>query len=133
MHMQGTPQNMQKEPSYTNVLQEITTFFKDKTKILQNLGVNDIILDVGFGFGKNLEHNYTLLNNLEKLNSLGYPILAGISNKSMLSKVLHAKTAKMKNATSIANTIALLHGAKILRVHNVKNAMECVKIVSMLK
>lgn len=132
MHMQGQPQNMQNNPAYKNIIQEITQFFVDKTSQLQSLGVKEVVLDVGFGFGKTIAHNYTILNNLHEFEKLGYPLLAGISRKSMLYHVLNATPKKMKNATSIANTIALLHGAKILRVHDVKEAMECIKIVSML-
>jgi len=128
MHMKGLPQNMQDNPEYNNVVQEIKDFFTLKTNQLKKLNVKDIILDVGFGFGKTIDHNYTILNKLDSFNTLDYPILAGISRKSMLYKVLKSKPSKMKNATSIANTIALLNGAKILRVHDVKEAAQCVII-----
>ena len=133
MHLKGTPQNMQNNPEYDDIINEITNYFIDKTNQLKALKVKDVILDVGFGFGKTLEHNYTILNHLNRFSKLEYPILAGISRKSMLYKVLNSKPSKMKNATSIANTIALLNGASILRVHDVKEVMECVKIVGMLK
>ncbi len=133
MHMQGLPQNMQNKPQYDNIIKEINTFFIKKTNQLKKLNVKDVILDVGFGFGKTLKHNYTILNNLESFTKFGYALLAGISRKSMLYKLLDSDAKNMKNATSIANTIALLNGASILRVHDVKEAMECIKIVNALK
>ncbi len=133
MHMQGKPQDMQQNPKYQDVIDEITHFFIEKTTQLKTFGVQDIILDVGFGFGKSLAHNYTILKNLNSFNRLGFPILAGISRKSMLYNVLESNPSRMKNATTVANTIALLNGAKILRVHDVKEAVESIKIVSMLK
>ena len=132
MHMKGSPQNMQNNPEYKDVIQEITSFFIEKTNQLKALNVKNVILDVGFGFGKTIEHNYTILRELKRITTLGYPVLAGISRKSMLYKVLNSTPKKMKNATSIANTIALLNGAKIVRVHDVKEAVECVKIVGEL-
>ncbi len=129
MHIKGTPQNMQNNPEYDDIIQEIIKYFITKTNQLKALNVKDIILDVGFGFGKTLEHNYTILNQLNRFTKLEYPILAGISRKSMLYKVLNSKPSKMKNATTVANTIALLNGASILRVHDVKEAMECIKIM----
>jgi len=129
MHIKGTPQNMQNNPEYNDIINEITTFFIDKTNQLKALNIKDIILDVGFGFGKTLAHNYTILNQLNHFTKLEYPILAGISRKSMLYKALDSKPSKMKNATTVANTIALLNGASILRVHDVKEAMECIKII----
>lgn len=130
MHIKGTPQNMQNNPEYDHIIQEITDYFITKTNQLKALNVKDIILDVGFGFGKTLTHNYTILNQLNRFTNLDYPILAGISRKSMLYKVLNSKPSNMKNATTVANTIALLNGASILRVHDVKEAMECIKIVT---
>jgi dihydropteroate synthase len=129
MHIKGTPQNMQNNPEYDDIIQEIIKYFITKTNQLKALNVKDIILDVGFGFGKTLEHNYTILNQLNHFTKLEYPILAGISRKSMLYKILNSKPDKMKNATTVANTIALLNGASILRVHDVKEAMECIKIM----
>jgi dihydropteroate synthase len=129
MHIKGTPQNMQNNPEYDDIIQEITKYFITKTNQLKALNVKDIILDVGFGFGKTLEHNYTILNQLNRFTKLEYPILAGMSRKSMLYKILNSKPSKMKNATTVANTIALLNGASILRVHDVKEAMECIKIM----
>ncbi len=129
MHMRGTPQNMQKNPEYDDLIKEITEYFITRVQELKILKARDIILDVGFGFGKTVKHNYTILKNLNHFSNLNYPILAGISRKSMLYKVLESKPSKMKNATSVANTIALINGASILRVHDVKEAMECIKIV----
>lgn len=132
MHMQGTPQTMQKNPNYENVTTELINFFSGKIKQLTELKVNDIILDVGFGFGKTLEHNFQLLKDLELFQNLKVPVLAGLSRKSMLYKTLQITPKEALNATSSANTIALMNGANILRVHDVKEAVECAKIVGML-
>lgn len=133
MHMQGTPQNMQTNPTYKNVVQDILHYFSEKIYNLRALGVNDIIADVGFGFGKTLEHNYTLLKNLDIFKNLEIPTLTGISRKSMLYKPLAISPEKALNATTAANTIALLKGTNILRVHDVKEALESVKIVELLE
>ena len=132
MHMKGTPQNMQSNPYYDDVTLDIITYFVQKTEQLNELGAKDIILDVGFGFGKTIQHNYKILKEFNHFIDLNYPLLAGISRKSMLYKVLDSKPSKMKNATTVANTIALLNGANILRVHDVKEAVECIKIVEQL-
>ena len=132
MHMQGTPQNMQENPQYENVTTEVIKFFADQLFKLHQLKVNDVIIDPGFGFGKTLEHNYELLKNLSLFKNLDVPILAGISRKSMLYKPLGISANKALNATTSANTIALLNGANILRVHDVKEAMEAIKIVNQL-
>jgi len=133
MHMQGTPRTMQKKPTYENVVKDVLFYFSKKISELRNLGVNNIITDVGFGFGKNLEHNYELLNNLDLLKNLEVPTLVGVSRKSMLFKPLGISPNDALNATTSANTIALLKGANILRVHDVKEAVEAVKIVQLLK
>jgi len=133
MHMQGTPENMQLKPTYQNIVQELLFYFSDKIAQLRKLGVNDIITDVGFGFGKTLEHNYQLLHNLQLFQNIDVPTLAGISRKSMLYKPLEINPDSALNASTSANTIALLNGANILRVHDVKEAMECIKIVDLLK
>ncbi|WP_233900117.1 dihydropteroate synthase [Tenacibaculum piscium] len=133
MHMQGTPQDMQLNPVYQDVVKEIISFFAEKLATLRALKVNDVIIDVGFGFGKTNEHNYELLKKLSLFKSLEVPILTGISRKSMLYKVLEISPKEALNATTVANTIALLHGTKILRVHDVKQAVEAVKIVEKLK
>jgi dihydropteroate synthase len=130
MHMLGTPQNMQQNPKYEDITKEIIFFFAQQIEKLHQLKVNDIIIDLGFGFGKTIDHNFEILKNLELFKSLNTPILAGISRKSMLYKPLGISAQEALNATTCANTIALLNGATILRVHDVKEAMEAIKIVS---
>lgn len=132
MHMKGTPQNMYKNPTYENIILEIMSYFSEKIYQLRKLGLNDLIIDVGFGFGKTLEHNYQLLQNLDYFKHLNIPILTGISRKSMLQKPLNITVDEALNATTVANTIALLKGSSILRVHDVKEAVEAVKITSLL-
>ena len=132
MHMQGTPQNMQENPVYEDVVKEVYHFFSKQLHQLKQLKVNDVIIDVGFGFGKTIENNYELLNDLNFFQHLGVPILTGVSRKSMLYKVLDTTAINALNATTAANTIALMNGAHILRVHDVKEAVEAVKIVSQL-
>jgi dihydropteroate synthase len=132
MHMLGTPQNMQKNPTYKNVTHELISFFADKIHQLHQLKLNDVLIDVGFGFGKTIDHNFELLKNLSLFKSLDAPILAGVSRKSMLYKTLDISAKEALNATTSANTIALLNGANILRVHDVKEAVEAVKIVNQL-
>lgn len=130
MHMQGTPNSMQLNPQYQNVLKEIILFFSEKIKKLTLSGVNDIIVDPGFGFGKTIEHNYTLLNNLDSFKVLGYPVMVGLSRKSMIYKPLMHSPEAALNGTSVLNTIALQKGASILRVHDVLEAVEAVKLTS---
>lgn len=129
MHMLGTPQTMQQNPSYKDVVTEIISFFAEQLFKLRNLQVNDIIIDVGFGFGKTIDHNYEILQNLALFKNLDVPILTGVSRKSMLHKVLNINAKEALNATTVANTIALLNGTNILRVHDVKEAIEAIKIV----
>jgi len=128
MHMQGTPQNMQHNPTYENVTEEVKRFFQNKLSQLHDLGVNDVILDVGFGFGKTLQQNYQLLKSLKEFIGLNKPILVGLSRKSMLYKPLEITPSDALNATSVAHTIAVLNGANILRVHDIKEAAEVLKI-----
>jgi len=132
MHMQGTPQNMQANPTYKNIVTDILNFFSKKIFELRALGVNDIIADVGFGFGKTIEQNYSLLNNLALFQNLEIPLLTGVSRKSMLYKPLELTPEKALNATTVANTIAVLNGTAILRVHDVKEAVETIKIIELL-
>ncbi|MBL4593872.1 MAG: dihydropteroate synthase [Flavobacteriales bacterium] len=132
MHMKGSPQNMQEDPSYSNIIEEVKIYFEEKVSQLNNLGVYDIILDPGFGFGKTVEHNYELLNNLDSFKSLNLPILAGISRKSMINKVLNTTPDEALNGTTSLNTIALMKGANILRVHDVQEANETIKLVGMM-
>ncbi len=131
MHMKGTPQTMQQNLTENNIVDEVSTFFRNKLEILNELGVKDVILDVGFGFGKTLNQNYQLLGNLNDFKNFKKPLLAGISRKSMLYKVLNSNPEEMLHATGVAHTLALLNGADILRVHDVKEAKEVVEIVKM--
>lgn len=132
MHIKGTPKTMQQNPKYKNVILEITKYFNERIKMLKKSGVNQIIIDPGFGFCKTVEHNYEILENLRRFTALGYPILVGISRKSMLNKVLGTTPQTALNGTTVANTIALMNGASILRVHDVKEAKETVKIFKMV-
>lgn len=132
MHMKGTPQNMQENPVYENITNEVLSYFIEKTNQLQKLGVKDIIIDPGFGFAKNTEHNYQLLQQMGSFRLLKLPILVGFSRKSMITKVLNIKPEQALNGTSILNTVALQKGATILRVHDVKAAVECIKLVEMV-
>lgn len=129
MHIQGTPQTMQKNPVYRDVTKEVYRFFEERTDLLRAAGMENIILDPGFGFGKTLDHNYELMNHLDLFQELGYPLLVGISRKSMISRLLETTPAEALNGTTVLNTIALMKGAAILRVHDVKEAVETVKIV----
>lgn len=130
MHMQGTPQTMQTDPVYDDLIQELVYYFSKMVHQLNLLGVNDIIVDPGFGFGKTVAHNYTLLRQLTDFEILEVPILVGLSRKSMLQKVLNCNSEEALNGTTAAHTLALVNGADILRVHDVKEAMEVVKIHS---
>lgn len=133
MHMKGTPQDMQTAPHYDNLLKEVFYYFSEKVQKLRDLGVKDIIIDPGFGFGKTLRHNYELMNHLEEFNLFELPLLIGVSRKSMIHKLLDIKPEEALNGTTVLNTIALQKGAHILRVHDVKAATEAVKIVSQMK
>lgn len=132
MHMQGTPQNMQDNPQYNNITEDLILDFSKKTSELKKMGLNDIIIDLGFGFGKTVSHNYELLRNLDLFHSLEYPILTGISRKSMLYKPLDISAKEALNATTYANTIALQKGSQILRVHDVKEAQEIIALNALL-
>ena len=133
MHMQGTPQNMQKNPTYEDVLVTLRHFFSTKIAAAHKAGIHDIILDPGFGFGKTLEHNYAILNHLKSLQIEGTPILIGVSRKSMIYKLLHIDVADALNGTTVLNTVALQRGAQILRVHDVKEAQQAVQLLEKLK
>jgi dihydropteroate synthase len=128
MHMQGLPLTMQEAPTYKHVTKEVLHFFEQKIKDLKTAGIHEMILDVGFGFGKTIAHNYQLLKELDLFESIGYPILAGLSRKGMIYKVLETKPELALNGTTALNMLALQNGAKILRVHDVKEAVECVKL-----
>ncbi len=133
MHIQGSPQNMQDNPKYTNVVEEVYAYFEKKLKQLNALGIKQVIIDPGFGFGKTLENNFDLLKNMDRFGTFGLPILAGVSRKSMINKLLNISSKDSLNGTSILNTIALQKGATILRVHDVKEAKEAVAIVEFMK
>lgn len=132
MHMQGTPQNMQQDPFYENVTKDIIRELSEKIALARTHKINDLIIDPGFGFGKTIAHNYTILKQLDLFEILNCPVLVGVSRKSMIYKVLETSPQEALNGTSIIHTIALQNGASILRVHDVKEAVECVKLVSML-
>jgi dihydropteroate synthase len=128
MHMRGTPQTMQSQTNYENIIKEMLFYFSEKVNKARSLGINDLIIDPGFGFAKTLEQNYEVLQNLELFKMLDLPILAGISRKSMVYKPLGLTADEALNGTTVLNTIALSKGANILRVHDVKEALECVKL-----
>lgn len=128
MHMQGTPQQMHKNPQYKNITLEVNFFLAEKISQLKKLGVNDLILDPGFGFGKTVEHNYELFKNLNLIGFGDYPLLVGISRKSMITRFLGLNAEEALNGTTVLHTLALEKGANILRVHDVKEAKEVVKI-----
>ncbi len=132
MHMRGTPQTMQQHTDYENFIQEIFFYFSEKVAQLNQLGVNDIILDPGFGFSKTLEQNYELLASVRGFEIFDLPLLIGISRKSMIYKYLDSTPAESLNGTTVLNTFALQNGANILRVHDVKEAVEAVQILNML-
>ena len=133
MHIQGTPQTMQQNPQYDDVVQEILMFFAERVQQLKLLGVKDVILDPGFGFGKTIDHNFDLMNRLDSFGLFQFPLLVGVSRKSMIWKFLGTSAAESLNGTTVLNTVALLGGADILRVHDVKEAVETIKIYSKLK
>ena len=126
MHMQGNPETMQKNPNYDNPTKEIISYLATRIKKAIEFNIHDIIIDPGFGFGKSLDHNFDILSNLEYFSMLDKPILVGFSRKSMIYKSLDISKDKSLNGTSVLNSIALGKGAKILRVHDVKEAKECV-------
>tara|TARA_B100000989_G_scaffold86274_1_gene61970 strand:+ start:24 stop:851 length:828 start_codon:yes stop_codon:yes gene_type:complete len=126
MHMQGNPQNMQNDPNYNDVTIEIIQYLAQKVKIAHDSNIVDLIVDPGFGFGKTKDHNFEILNNLEKFKILELPVLAGFSRKSMIYETLKTSSENALNGTSSLNTIALMKGVKILRVHDVKEAKECI-------
>lgn len=133
MHMKGTPQSMQKEATYDNLINDLRLYFSEKIQETTSKKINDIILDPGFGFAKTTEQNYTLLNHLDMFQTFGLPILIGLSRKSMIYKVLKSSPQEALNGTTALHTIALLRGANIIRAHDVKEASECIKLVEALK
>lgn len=133
MHTKGKPDVMQKKAKYENLIQELFYFFSEKINLLQSKGVCDIIIDPGFGFGKTVEHNYIILKNLNLFSDFGLPLLVGISRKSMIYKLLKSTPNNALNGTSVLNTIAILKGADILRVHDVKEAKELIILLEQLE
>ena len=133
MHMKGNPRNMMKNSNYSDLTNEICKYFSEKVEKARVEGVNDLIIDPGFGFSKTTEQNYELLNNLDFLKQFQKPLLVGVSRKSMIYKILNSTPEKALNGTSILHTISILKGANILRTHDVKEAVECVKIIGQLK
>jgi len=132
MHKQGKPVNMQLNPQYVDVSGEIYDYLKQKTELYQSMGISDVILDPGFGFGKTVEHNYKLMKDLSVFHRLNCPILVGVSRKSMICKLLRVDPKDALNGSTVLHTVALLQGAHILRVHDVKEAVEAVKICGQL-
>ena len=132
MHMRGTPQTMQTMTNYDNIIKEMLFYFSQRIAEARSLGINDLIIDPGFGFAKTLEQNYEVLRKLGLFEMLELPLLVGFSRKSMIYKTLHSTAEEALNGTSVLNTIALTKGAKILRVHDVKEAMECVTLFNKL-
>lgn len=130
MHMQGTPATMQQDPQYEDVTQEVLDYFIRKVNQCREAGIKDVIIDPGFGFGKTLAHNHILLQQLDLLHIAGAPLLAGVSRKSMIYRLLGGTPADALNGTTVLHTMALQKGAAMLRVHDVKEAVECVRIVS---
>jgi len=133
MHMQGTPATMQQAPHYDNLRREVMLYFAERIDRLCQMGAKDIIVDPGFGFGKTLEHNYELFHHLDDFNLFNLPLLVGISRKSMIYKLLGGTPQTSLNGTTVLNTIALMKGAHILRVHDVKEAVEAKRIVMKMK
>ncbi|MBN8836073.1 MAG: dihydropteroate synthase [Sphingobacteriia bacterium] len=133
MHMKGTPENMHQNPTYEDLTREVLDFFIHQTEQCRLAGIHDVIVDPGFGFGKNIAHNFELLNNLNAFQMLQKPILLGISRKSTIYKTLGVTANEALNGTTVLNTIGLLKGANILRVHDVKEATEAIKLVSQLQ
>lgn len=133
MHMKGTPQTMQDQPHYDNVVREVMLYFAEKVQQLRDLGAKDIILDPGFGFAKTLDHNYQLMEHLEDFRLLELPILVGVSRKSMIYRLLDSTPQEALNGTTVLNTVALMKGANILRVHDVKECVEAVRITETMR
>lgn len=133
MHMKGTPQTMQQQAVYGNITKEVLDYFIQKTEVCKRAGIHDIIIDPGFGFAKKIAHNFELLNNLDVLQMLQKPILVGLSRKSTIYRTLNTTPDKALNGTTVLNTIALLKGANILRVHDVREAVEAIELLEHFK
>ncbi len=132
MHLRGTPKTMQSLTNYENIVKELVFYFSEKVALAHSFKINDLIIDPGFGFAKKVEQNYEVLNKLELFKILGLPVLAGVSRKSMIYKVLETSSSESLNGTTVLNTIALQKGATILRVHDVKEAIETVTLLNFL-
>ena len=132
-HLQGIPTAMQQNPTYTNVVEEVLLYFSKKIKAAQHAGIDDVIVDPGFGFGKTLAHNYSLLQHLDLFHTLGCPIMVGVSRKSMIYKLLDTTPQEALNGSTVLHTVALQKGAQLLRVHDVKMAKECVLLLQALQ
>ena len=132
MHIKGIPKNMQIDPVYRNITNEVIEFLKQQTELATKAGIQQVIWDPGFGFGKTPEHNYQLMKDLKQFKTSGHPLLVGISRKSMINAILGTKPSEALNGTTVLNTFALLNGADILRVHDVKEAVQTIKLVDML-
>ncbi|MFH1296448.1 MAG: dihydropteroate synthase [Bacteroidota bacterium] len=133
MHMKGTPDTMQQNPEYQDVVAEIAYFFQQQTEKLRGLGASQVLIDPGFGFGKTVGHNFEIMYRLREFACLGYPLVVGLSRKSMIQKTLNVNALEALNGSTVLHTIALLNGANILRVHDVKEAVEAVKLVEAYK
>lgn len=133
MHIQGTPQTMQDDPHYEDIIKDISKYFSEKVRKLTKAGVKDVIIDPGFGFGKTIDHNYDLLNRLDSFKVFQLPVMVGMSRKSMIHKELDITAEESLSGTVTANTMALMGGADILRVHDVKDAVQSVKLFTKLK
>jgi dihydropteroate synthase len=132
-HIQGTPQDMQEDPQYTDVIKDVSMWLSDRVKQLTKFGVKDVIIDPGFGFGKNIQHNYELLNRLDSFKVFQLPLMVGLSRKSMIWRLLGIKPEEALNGTTVLNTMALLGGADVLRVHDVREAREAIGVINALK
>ncbi len=133
MHIKGNPQTMQQNPTYENVVKEVYEFLFQKLQSLKNLGTKDIVIDLGFGFGKTIAHNYQLLKNIKKFDRLNCPMLVGVSRKSMIYKLLETTPSESLNGTTVLHTLALKQGAKILRVHDVVEAKQAIQLIKTVK
>ena len=133
MHMRGTPKTMQNKTNYENIVNQVFEYFSERISTAKHHKINDIIIDAGFGFAKTIEQNYVLLKNLNHFNNLNYPILTGISRKSMIYNLLDCTSSEALNGTTALNMVALINGSKILRVHDVKQAVECVYLYNALE
>ncbi|PZX94973.1 dihydropteroate synthase [Flavobacterium aquariorum] len=132
MHMKGTPKTMQELTQYEDIIKEMLFYFSERIAVARSLGINDLIVDPGFGFAKTLEQNYAVMQKMELFQMLELPLLIGVSRKSMIYKTLETNAEMALNGTTVLNTIALTKGAKILRVHDVKEAVECVRLLNRL-